>query len=448
MLAQKHQILLESLNKLMRRGASQNISNMLKKSSSADLNVVFRLMDSHELDFLFRLLANLENAPELLSKMDVALIAKGLHSIAPAKTASLLKQLEADDAADILGELPEALSEAVIPLMKEEGKEVEELMQYRDDSAGGIMNPNVFALPENVSVQEAIERLQKSDENEIIFYLYVVDDFQNLVGVVNLRQLISRKPQTQLKDIMVTDVVRVTTDTDQEEVARLVARHKFLAIPVVDQNNHLQGVITVDDVIDVIREEATEDFLKMAGAEEDALSLPSVIQSAKQRLPWLTATLLGGALASEIIGSYKDFLTQLSIIAGFIPVIIGMGGNLGTQSSTIVVRGLATGRIQPSQLWQVLWKEMRVAISLGIIYGLVFGGFAWWRFPQGIRLGYIVGGSICVSMLIAVFVGTFIPLFFDRIRIDPAIATGPFVTTSVDILGVSLYLFIASNWLS
>jgi magnesium transporter len=306
------------------------------------------------------------------------------------------------------------------------------------------MNPHVFALSESLSVQEAIERIQQqSSETETVFYLYVVDDFQNLVGVLSLRQLLMSKPQKKLKDVMTSDVMRVQTDTDQEEVARLVARNKLLSIPVVDPNNRLLGIITVDDVIDVLREEATEDFLKMAGVEEDALDLPSVFQSAKERLPWLAATLFGGMVASEIIGSYHDLFTRISILTGFIPVIIGMGGNLGTQSSTIVVRGLATGKIQHSQLWRLLWKEARVALALGGVYGIFFGLFAWFRFPSHANLGLVVGSSICLAMLIAVLVGTFIPIIFDRIRIDPAIATGPFVTTSVDILGCLTYLSIA-----
>lgn len=444
MLAQKHQILLDSIHKLMRRGASQNVSNILKKTSSVDLGVVFRLMNPQELDYLFTLLVQLENAPQLIEKLDVPIVAQGLQNLAPEKIASLLKQIEVDDAADILGELPEELSELVLPLMKEEGKEVEELLQYRDDSAGGIMNPHVFALSEDLTVKESISRLQESDEAQMVFYLYVVDEFHNLVGVLNLRQLILSKPNTELKEIMTSDVVRVDTETDQEEVARLVARHKYLAIPVVDQNNRLMGIITVDDIIDVIREEATEDFLKMAGAGEDALRLPSVVQSTKQRFPWLTATLIGGAVAAEVIGHYQDLITRISILSGFIPVIIGMGGNLGTQSSTIMVRGLATGRIQHGHLWHVIWKEVRVALVLGITFGLFFGGFAWLRLPQGARLGFIVGTSICTAMLIAVFIGTFLPVLFDRIRIDPAIATGPFVTTTVDVLGVLVYLGIAS----
>jgi magnesium transporter len=319
-------------------------------------------------------------------------------------------------------------------------------MSYPMDSAASIMTTDVFTLHQNIIAYEAIKELQKQEKSEMVFYLYITDDDNRLTGVISLRDLVTTPPETSLIDIMTKNVVSVRPETDQEEVAKIVARYNYLAVPVVDMDDSMLGIVTVDDVVDVIREEATEDFLQMAGAGKDReILLKSSWENVKSRFPWLFASWVGGVLAAFIIGKFEHMLETTVALAAFIPVIIGMGGNVGTQSSTIVVRGIATGRVEAGGEVKLVFKELRVGLILGILYGILLGGLTLLPFVESpASLGIIVGLSICSSMLIASCVGTVVPLVLQKIDVDPAIATGPFVTTSIDILGVTLYFLIAS----
>jgi len=258
------------------------------------------------------------------------------------------------------------------------------------------------------------------------------------VGVVSLRQLVVVPPDSPLKDFMTTNVFSVTTDTHQEDVATIVARYDFLAVPVVDENNVLVGIVTVDDVIDVFREEATEDILKMAGVGENFVETQSILRSTRIRLPWLFASCVGGIVAFFIIGFYEHSLNQFAYIAAFIPVIMGMGGNIGTQSCTIVVRGLATNRLNVHDIGSVILKELLIGLLLGVIYGVLIGTVAQIA-SSTMRFAFAVGVSVISSMGIAALVGSLMPMSFAKLKIDPAVATGPFVTTAIDIVSVSFY---------
>ena len=283
----------------------------------------------------------------------------------------------------------------------------------------------------------------------MVFYLYITDDDDRLVGVASLRTLATTPADTILKDIMVKRVHTVRPETDQEEVARIVSQYNFLAVPVVDAEGQLLGIVTVDEIVDVIREEATEDFFQMAGAGKDReILMKSSWDNAKSRIPWLFASWIGGVCAAAIIGFFDNTLQNTLALAAFIPVIIGMGGNIGTQTSTLVVRGLATGRVNVGNKINIIFKEIRVGIILGILYGLLLGLFAIMSFVNiSPYLGLVVGLGIACSMLIATAFGSLVPLLLHRMDIDPAIATGPFVTTSIDILGVTLYFVIANIFL-
>jgi magnesium transporter len=302
-------------------------------------------------------------------------------------------------------------------------------------------------LREDVTAKEAIESLQKEHVDvEMPFYLYVVDEYNKLVGVSSLRQLVVVGPETPLKEFMATDVFAVKTDMDQEEVAKIVARYDILAVPVVDDMNTLVGIVTVDDVIDIFRQEATEDILKMAGVGEEFVETQSVLKSTKIRLPWLFASCLGGILAVFIISHYEDSLSKIAYLAAFIPVIMGMGGNIGTQSSTIVVRGLATGRLNLRDVWSVVLKEFSIGFILGFIYGFIICIVAQFKYSAGI-LAVSIGLAVICSMSVAALIGSLMPMFFARIDIDPAVATGPFVTTAIDIISVFFYFQITTTLL-
>ena len=317
---------------------------------------------------------------------------------------------------------------------------------------GGIMSVDPFSLPESTTASDAVSHIQSSEDAEMVFYLYVTDENDKLTGVVSLRDLVVAPSNASLKSIMSPNVVSVTTDTDQEEVAHQVSQYNLLAIPVVDADNTLLGIVTVDDVVDVIREEATEDFLQMAGVGKDReILMKSTWENARLRLPWLFASWIGGTAAAYIIGWYEHTLTSMVALAAFIPVIVGMGGNIGTQSSTIIIRGFATGRVQLVQVGKIILKEIRVGVLLGVFYGILLGIVAYLKFIDDIgdpvSLGLVVGLAIFASMLIATSIGTLVPIFLRRLDIDPAIASGPFVTTSTDVLGILLYFIIANSLL-
>jgi len=251
---------------------------------------------------------------------------------------------------------------------------------------------------------------------------------------------------------MERDFVFVSPETDQEEVAQLVTEYNYLALPVLNSGNVIEGIITVDDVIDVIREEATEDMLKMAGAGEDEdILLKSTLESVKTRFPWLLASWLGGVCALWIIGSYETMLQQTVLLAAFIPVIMGMGGNVGTQTSTIIVRGIATGHVNIVEISSVIMKEVSIGVIMGVIYGLLLGLLTYVQYSQigaPLMLALTVGLSVLFSMFIACLVASFIPIFLYKLDFDPAISTGPFVTTAIDIIGVLGYFIIAQNLFS
>ena len=449
----KHEIVIlkNTFLRLLRRHADTNLIKLIKKTHPADLAIVFRYFDEDQQREVFSLMKNNEHTLEFLIELDDLFIANLLKHENIDQIARLIQNASTNEQSYILGALENNQAQSVIDKLKiEEKEEIEEIMAYPDDSAGVIMATDVFTLHKNTTCREALKTLQDHKDAEMVFYIYITDDDSSLVGVASLRALATTPSNTLLKDIMVKKVHKVSPETDQEEVAQLVAQYNYLAVPVVDSDNILLGIVTVDDVVDVIREEATEDFLQMAGAGKDReILLKSSWENARIRIPWLLASWVGGIIASYVIGNFENMLENVIVLASFIPIIIGMGGNVGTQSSTIVVRGMATGRITIGNELTVILKELKVGLLLGVLYGIMLGIFAVFRFiDTNPMIGVVVGLSICSSMLIATGVGTLTPLVLRKLDIDPAIATGPFVTTSIDILGVILYFFIAGLLLS
>jgi len=442
------QILKVSIKRLLRRGASKQLLNIINKTHMADLSIVFQDLTLINQQKLFNLLEDPEEIGILFSKLDEAAFIEFIPNVNFDRLVTIFDHMPSDDAAELLGLLDEELSDKVLSKMKkEESDNVEQIMSYDEDTAGSLMVKDYVALEEDVKAKEVIEALQnKYLDVEMPFYIYVIDDYGNLVGVSSLRQLVVESPDRPLKEFMATDIVSVKPYTDREEVARLVSRYDYLAVPVVDDDNQMVGIVTVDDVIDILHEAATEDMLKMAGVGEEYVETQTIIKGTRIRLPWLFASCLGGVAAFFIIGGFEDTLVKFAGLAAFIPVIMGMGGNIGTQSSTIVVRGIATGRIDIRDFSQVVSKELAVGTILGIIYGVLIGIVAKLTFfsePFSWALAGAVGLAILSSMSVAALVGSMVPLMLHRLNIDPAVATGPFVTTSIDIVSVYCYFMIA-----
>ena len=443
-------ILRDTYRRLLRRNAKINLIKLIGKTHPADLAEVFRHFSEQEQVEIFSLMNENGHTADFLVELDDALVIELLKNESFDRIAAIIEKAPTNDQSGILNVLGDEKAQSIIELLNaDEQEEIAEIMGYPDDSAGALMNTEVFTLHESITAGKAIKTLQDQEGAEMVFYLYITDDDDRLVGVISLRALTTTPPSTRLKDIMIKNIHSIRPETDQEEVARIVAQYNFLAVPVLDSDSRLLGIVTVDDVVDVIREEATEDFLRMAGAGKDReILLKSSWENAKARLPWLFASWIGGVAAASLIGIFEDMLVNIVALAAFIPVILGMGGNIATQSSTIIVRGMATGRVNIGGEIKLIYKEVKVGLILGVLYGVLLGLFAKLTFTNAQEnLGFVVGLSICVSMIVAATVGTIIPLFLRKLDIDPAIATGPFVTTSIDILGVLFYFIIAGSFL-
>jgi magnesium transporter len=443
-----NRILIDTIKRLLRRNALSHLQKIIHKTHAVDLCEVFKSLPVASQHQLFSMIKDPQEKGLLFSELEKDIFLNFIEDIDLQEIADVLEQMPKDDAADILGRLPADKADLLLKKMEQEGsQEVEGLLKYGKETAGGIMTPDFIALRENLTAKEAIASLQQEHiDVEMPFYLYVVDESDRLVGVCSLRQLVVVLPDTQLKAFMTREVLSVTTDMDQEEVAKIVARYDILAVPVLDASGRLVGIVTVDDVIDIFRREATEDMLKMAGVGEDFVETKSVMRGTRIRLPWLFASCLGGLVAFLVIGHFEKSLNQLAYLAAFIPVIMGMGGNIGTQSSTIVVRGLATGRLNIHDFWKVTLKELTIGAILGVFYGLIIGSVAQFRYST-LALGVAVGSAVLCSMCVAALIGSMVPMVMAKIQIDPAVATGPFVTTAIDIISVFFYFKISTVFL-
>lgn len=367
------------------------------------------------------------------------------------RTKAILSSMATDDAVDLIGELTPEEAQEMLQLVDEEDQaDFGDLLGYPEESAGGLMTTEYISLPADIPVEEAISRLREiAPEAETIYYVFVVDNQNHLIGVLSLRDLIAAADGTTLKNIMKRNVISVNVAVDQEEVARIVSKYDLLAVPVVDDQDRLLGIVTVDDVIDVMEQEATEDIYRFAGAGEVegvGLTDAPVLKVVKMRLPWLIVAMLGGTISGSVIGVYRSTLETIVVLAVFIPVIMGMGGNVGTQSSTIFVRGLATGEIDKSDVWDYFFREIKVGISMGFVCGSLISltAFFWQGNPY---LGLVVGTSMFITICVATLIGTLVPLLLNMAHIDPAITAGPFVTTIKDVTGLLIYFGIASLFL-
>ncbi len=441
----RNKILVDSIRRLLRRDAVSHLKKIVNKTHAADLSIIFRSLSLHNQHKLFHMIEDTEQQGILLNELDEIAFPDFVEDLDIDNIVAILEQMPKDDVADLIVRFPKEKADTILEKMNQEGSdEVEGLLGYKKDTAGGIMVPDFIALSEDTTAKEAIESLQKEHQDvEMPFYLYVLNDQKKLLGVISLRQLVVVPPQTPLKNFMTSDIFYVTTDTDQEEVAKLVARYDILAVPVVDDKNRLVGIVTVDDVIDIFRMEATEDILKMAGLGEQFTETQSIFKSTKTRLPWLFASCMGGILALFIIKHFESSLSESIFLAPFIPVIMGMGGNIGTQSSTIVVRGIATGRYDFKDLRKVVSKELAIGSILGIIYGCMIASVAQLQYDT-ILLSISVSTAVFTSMSVAAFIGSMCPMIFTRMNIDPAVATGPFVTSIIDIVSIFCYFKITT----
>lgn len=368
-----------------------------------------------------------EELVDIARRLDVESLSDFLDEMAP------------DDAADVLGELDQHKAEATLAEMDQED-EVRELLEHDEDSAGGLMIPHVVAFRESMTVQQAIEFLRRNKpDEETSYYLFVTDGADRLIGVVGLRQLVVAEPQQRLGEIMNPDIIAADVDTDQEECARLLARYDLLALPIVDDDRKLVGVVTADDLFDVVEEEATEDIYHLANLDADEDVYDSVWRSSRRRLTWLFVNLPTAMFAGWVATQFEGTIQVLPVLAGFALIVNGQSGNAGIQTLTLIVRSLALGELSLRDGWRTLTRELTIGSLNGIIFGLCVGvlGSLWLGNPA---IGLLVGGALLLNLLTAATVGTLVPLTLRFLKIDPALASGVIVTTFTDVMGsICLY---------
>lgn len=411
----------------------------------ADLAEAMRLLDKKERTSFFEFLGE-EKAGDVLSNLPEQIEEQITDHVSDERLSDIIEEMEPDDAADVIDRMEPDQADRVLALMEDEdSREVIELLRYDEDTAGGIMTTELCAVPFSYTVDETINfiRGQEEDEDLHIHYVYAVDDDFRLKGVLPIRRLLMKKGSVRLSDIMVSNVISVPHELDQEEVAHLFEKYDLVSIPVVDRTNKLLGRITVDDIIDVIHDEAEEDLALMAGTDEYDFENMTAFASAKVRIPWLATCLLGSLLAGVVMRFFEATLKEVVTLMIFVPAIMAMGGNSGLQSATIVVRGLGKGNILISELPRILLKEFRSALMIGLIMGSAMALVARaWLGDWHVAIG--VGSSLTLAITLAGTNGVIIPMLFKKIGVDPAIASGPLITTMNDVIGLTVYLTIAS----
>jgi magnesium transporter len=389
-----------------------------------------------------------EKAAEVLSELDPEDAADILGNLPIEQIADIMQITPSDDVAPILELVPEEMKDAVLEAMAQKPtEEVMELLDHEQETAGRIMSPNFYALNENTNVSDTITAMQLESDVESAFYLYVIDDQEHLKGVVSLRQLLFSRPNTPLKNIMTKDVISVRTETDQEEVARQVADYNLVAIPVVDSESRLAGVITVDDVIDVIDKEATEDIYKMVSLDTTDRIQDSPIKSIKKRLPFLLFSLITASVAPFVVkyfeGTIKDFVT----LAVFMPLVAALGGIAGNQTIAIMVREIAIGQTEWISARKALMKELLVGIGNGLVIGIMVGAASYLLFSN-LYLGMVVGVAIILNLFVAALIGTLIPFFLRLLRLDPALGSVNLLTMFTDSIGLFTFLGLSTLFLA
>jgi magnesium transporter len=439
--------LIENVKRLINKRDKVALNRLIEKMRPADVADLVEFLEPDERLYIFSLLEP-QGAGDVLVEIESPVQSHILDELDTKAISEIVRELDSDDAADLIGDMPDERAKEVMEAIEDEvSEDLEKLLPYPQDTAGGIMALEFVSVNADATVRDSIETVrEKKEEVENLYYVLVTDDFGRLAGVLSLKDLVLEPPDRKIREIMNPEVISVHANRDQEEVAQIVKKYDLVSIPVVDDQNRLVGRITHDDIIDVIEDEVDEDISLMAGVIPQEITEESSFKISKARLPWLIAGLFGGILAAIVIKQFESSLEKILALSFFFPVIMAMGGNTGTQASTVAVRGLATGDITLMNIGKRLWVEMKVALFNGIICGIFLGLVVGFWLSDFI-LGGVVSLSVIIIVLNSGFIGAAVPLALKRLKIDPALATGPFVTTSNDILGLLIYLGFVTSFL-
>ncbi|HJP32295.1 MAG: magnesium transporter [Candidatus Latescibacteria bacterium] len=444
-LQERRDVLLTTTREALAAADVATLRLVLNSQHAVDLADLLRRLDGDDRRRCMALLAE-SLAAGVLAEFDATTVVSVAEELDDQALSGILEEMAPDDAADVLADLPDEHSERVLSLMEvEEADEVRELMEHPEDSGGGIMTSRLVAVTDNVTVAGAIDHLRTraGDHAEEPLAVFVVDDRDRLVGSVSLHSMLLADREAQLSSVADHEPITVRADMDQEEIAEIFADYDLLALPVVDAAGILVGQVTVDDIVDVIQEEATEDNLKMAATSSAEMEDRSVIGVMRRRLPWLLFCLLGTLLSGGVLDLFSGVLAALSPLVLFVPAIMAMGGNSGIQTSTVTVRSLATGILQPEEVRRALWREFRVAALMGTFLGLVVFVVAW-LWTGGSPVAPCAGVAMFAAVVLSAVLGATIPILFRTFGIDPAVASGPLITTVNDILSLCIYFGVAT----
>jgi magnesium transporter len=435
---------LEHLKALIKENQQKEISELLHDLHYADLAEIMDELDSHEAAYIFKALDS-EKTAEILLELDPVLRQKILKSLSAREIADQLNELSTDDAADIISEIPHEKKAEVISQIDDadHAKDIVELSRYDDDTAGGLMAKELVKVNENWNMLTCVKEMRLQAENvERVHSIYVIDDEGKLKGRLSLKDLLTTSTKTPISEIYIKRVDFVNVNTKDVEVARIMQKYDLEAIPVVNELGVLVGRITIDDIVDVIRDEADKDYQLAAGISQDVEADDNILTHTKARLPWLILALIGGFAAVKVAGGYEDAIEKYSVLFYFTPLIAAMAGNVGVQSSAIIVQGLANGSLTGT-IWKMLSKEVTLSLLNGFILSLLLMIGTYTLLDVEFLVGVTLAISLLSVIIIASLVGTFTPLMLNKYGIDPALATGPFITTSNDIFGLLIYFSIA-----
>ncbi|HHU69805.1 MAG TPA: magnesium transporter [Thermoanaerobacterales bacterium] len=441
--------LTKSIKVLLKRGDTAQIKELFLKLHPADIAEVLEEIQNGSQKHLFKLM-DYEKAAEVLDELEPEMQLDIINSLPEKEKEKVIREMSVDEIVDLLQVLPENKVEKILEKLPIDDLEnIKGLLLLSHDSAGGIMTTEYVYIPQDTTIPEAIEMVRKFGRHaETIYYLYIVDENHKLVGVLSLRELISAQRDLLVKDIMHKKVVTVNVDDDQEIAVKTINKYSLLAVPVIDADGRLMGIITVDDALEVLREETTEDIHKMAGiaVEEDTLLISSPIKAFQKRLPWLLVCLIGDLLAGNVIKGYSSTLEDVIALAFFIPVLMATGGNVGTQSLALAVRGLATEQLTQDNIIRNLINETLAGLIVGIFCGglLAIIALFWQGNPY---IGITIGAAMVIGLALSALIGMLIPIILNLLHIDPAIASGPLITTVVDIITLAIYFGTATFFL-
>ncbi|MEC3653887.1 magnesium transporter [Bacillus siamensis] len=432
---------------LLRDGKIKEFRNMIDELQPYDMAFLFKEMpEKHRARYLSYM--TVDDITDMIGELEREFQLAVLHKVGKTKATLAMNKMDNDDLAALLEEMDEELKEQLLSSMEaEESKAVQLLMNYPQESAGRMMTNRFVWIPQHYTVKDAVVKLKSFAEiAESINYLYVINDSKQLVGVLSYRDLILGEPEDKVQDLMFTRVISAGVLQDQEEVARLIQRYDFLAIPIVEENNVLVGIVTVDDIIDVVIKEADEDYEKFAASGKAITFDTKAYVAAYRRLPWLILLLFIGLISGSILNYFEDTLQKVVALAFFMPMIAGTTGNTGTQSLAVVIRGLAKEEMNKKTIFKLIFRELRAGIYIGIVCAIAITIVATvWQ--KDLTLGFVVGSSLLATLIIGTMAGTIVPIILHKLNIDPAIASGPLITTLNDILSLLIYFGIATAFL-